>query len=141
MMQIIHSYWAYLVLAFLILATVNAFSGVASKREFKDKDLRVSLFTLIFVHIQLLIGLGWYFMSPWYKALKENGIGNLDTHQRLLAVEHPLMMIIAIILITIGWSRHKKKTDDAKKFITIGLFYGVALLIILSRIPWSTWFN
>ena len=141
MMQTIHSYWAYLVLITLILATINAFSGVASKREFKDKDLRLSLFTLIFAHIQLLIGLGWYFMSPWYKALKENGIGNLDAHERLLAVEHPLMMIIAIALITIGWVRHKKKTADAKKFITIGLFYGIALLIVLSRIPWSTWFD
>ncbi|MBV1888472.1 MAG: hypothetical protein KUG51_04205 [Urechidicola sp.] len=140
-MQMIHSYWAYLVLAFLILATVNAFSGVASKRAFKDKDLRLSLFTLIFSHIQLLIGLGWYFMSPWYKSLKENGIGNLDAHTRLLAVEHPLMMLIAIALITIGWVRHKKKESDAKKFITIGLFYGLALLIILSRIPWSIWFN
>ena len=140
MMQTIHSYWAYLVLITLILATINAFSGVASKREFKDKDLRLSLFTLIFAHIQLLIGLGWYFMSPAYKNLKTVGIGALDTNSRLLAVEHPLMMIIAIILITIGWSRHKKKTEDAKKFITIGLFYGVALLIVLSRIPWSNWF-
>ena len=140
MMQTIHSYWAYLVLITLVLAVINAFSGVASKRAFKDKDLRLSLFTLIFAHIQLLIGLGWYFMSPWYKALKENGIGNIDAHTRLLAVEHPLLMIIAIVLITIGWSRHKKKTEDAKKFITIGLFYGVALLIVLSRIPWSIWF-
>ena len=140
MMQTIHSYWAYLVLITLVLAVINAFSGVASKRVFKDKDLRLSLFTLIFAHIQLLIGLGWYFMSPWYKALKENGIGSIDAHTRLLAVEHPLLMIIAIILITIGWSRHKKKTEDAKKFITIGLFYGVALLIVLSRIPWSIWF-
>ena len=140
MMQTIHSYWAYLVLITLVLAVINAFSGVASKRVFKDKDLRLSLFTLIFAHIQLLIGFGWYFMSPWYKALKENGIGSIDAHTRLLAVEHPLLMIIAIILITIGWSRHKKKTEDAKKFITIGLFYGVALLIVLSRIPWSIWF-
>jgi len=137
MMQTIHSYWAYLVLITLILATINAFSGVASKREFKDKDLRLSLFTLIFAHIQLLIGLGVYFSSAAYKNLKEVGIGALDAQSRLLAVEHPLMMIIAIILITIGWSRHKKKTADAKKFITIGLFYGIALLIVLSRIPWS----
>lgn len=140
MMQMIHSIWAYLVLITLILAVVNAFSGVASKRVFKDKDLRLSLFTLIFSHIQLLIGLGVYFSSVAYQNLKAVGIGELDAHSRLLAVEHPLMMIIAIILITIGWVRHKKKTDDAKKFITIGLFYGVALLIVLSRIPWSNWF-
>ena len=141
MMQTIHSYWAYLVLALLILAAVNAITGVTSKREFKDKDLRLSLFTLIVTHIQLLIGLGWYFMSPAYKILKENGMGGLDSYTRLLAVEHPLMMLIAIILITIGWSKHKKKDSDTAKFKTIAIFYALALVLILSRIPWTNWFN
>lgn len=141
MMQTIHSYWAYLVLALLILAVINAITGVTSKREFKDKDLRLSLFTLIVTHIQLLIGLGWYFMSPAYKILKENGMGGLDSSTRLLAVEHPLMMLIAIILITIGWSKHKKKDSDTAKFKTIAIFYGLALVVVLSRIPWTNWFN
>lgn len=137
-MQTIHSYWAYLVLAILILAVLNAITGVTSKREFKDKDLRLSLFTLIFSHIQLLIGLGWYFMSPWYKSMKETGI---DSGNRLLAVEHPFVMILAIILITVGWSKHKKKDTDGAKFKTIALFYGIALIFVLSRIPWGNWFN
>jgi len=141
MMQTIHSYWAYLVLALLILAVLNAITGVTSKREFKDKDLRLSLFTLIVTHIQLLIGLGWYFMSPAYKILKENGMGELDSYTRLLAVEHPLMMLIAITLITIGWSKHKKKNSDTSKFKTIAVFYGLALVLVLSRIPWTNWFN
>ena len=48
MMQMIHSYWAYLVLALLIIATVNAIIGFTQKKDFKDRDLRISLFTLIF---------------------------------------------------------------------------------------------
>ncbi len=136
-MQTIHSYWAYLVLAILILAVINAVTGFTSKREFKDKDLRLSLFALIVSHIQLLIGLGWYFMSPWYHSMKENGI---TPENRLLAVEHPIIMILAIILITVGWSKHKKKDTDTAKFKTISLYYGLALVLILSRIPWSIWF-
>ena len=141
MMLNIHSWWAYLVLGFLIIATFNAILGVTSKREFKDKDLRISLFTLIVVHIQLLIGLGWYFMSPAYKLLKATGMKELDPQSRLLAVEHPLIMIIAIVLITIGWSKHKKKENNSAKFKTIAVFYGIALVLVLSRIPWTTWFN
>jgi hypothetical protein len=137
-MKTLHSYWAYLALIILILATVNAIMGFTSKREFKDKDLRISLFTLIVMHIQLLIGVGWYFMSPWYKSMKVNGI---DATNRLLAVEHPILMFFAIILITIGWSKHKKKTSDTAKFKTIAIFYVIALLLVLSRIPWSQWFN
>lgn len=141
MMKDIHSYWAYLVLAILVFAVINAIIGLTQKKQFKDKDLRIGLFTLIVSHIQLLIGLGWYFMSPWYKALKENG-GEVmwDKAARLLAVEHPIMMILAIVLITIGWSKHKKKTTDSSKFKTFVIFYGLALLLILSRIPWNNWF-
>ena len=140
-MKDIHSYWAYIVLAILIFAVVNAIIGLKQKKKFTDKDLRLGLFTLIVSHIQLLIGLGWYFMSPMYKALKANGgeiMGNKAA--RLIAVEHPIMMILAIVLITIGWSKHKKKTEDTAKFKTFVVFYGVALLLILSRIPCNNWF-
>ncbi|GAB1308663.1 hypothetical protein KH5_13460 [Urechidicola sp. KH5] len=142
MMLNIHSWWAYLVLGFLIIATINAVTGLTGKRDFTDKDLRISLFTLIVTHIQLVIGFIWYFMSPYFSALTSNG-GEVmkNSATRLLAVEHPLMMLIAIACITVGWSKHKKKTEDAAKFKTIAIFYGLGLLFVLSRIPWSNWFN
>ncbi|CAL2079353.1 conserved membrane hypothetical protein [Tenacibaculum sp. 190524A05c] len=137
MMKVIHSYWAYIVLAVLVYAVVNAILGLVQKKEFTHKDFRLGLFALITSHIQLLIGLGWYFMSPWYKSMKANGI---DGTNRLLAVEHPIMMIAAIVLITIGWSKHKKQVKSESKFKTFSIFYGLGLLFILSRIPWSNWF-
>ena len=138
MMTMIHSFWAYLVLALWLIVVLKALTSF--KKEFKDIDLRLALFTLIVSHIQLLLGLGVYFSSPAYKSLKANGMGGMDSVTRLLAVEHPLMMIIAIILITIGYSKHKKKTTDESKFKTIAIFYGLALVMVLSRIPWSQWF-
>jgi hypothetical protein len=95
------------------------------------------------MHIQLFIGLAWYFMSPAYKHLKEIGMGAAmkDSLTRLLAVEHPLLMLIAIVLITIGFSKHKKKDTAAAKFKTISIYYGIALVFVLSRIPWSQWFQ
>tara|TARA_R110002049_G_scaffold74988_11_gene193205 strand:+ start:3140 stop:3562 length:423 start_codon:yes stop_codon:yes gene_type:complete len=140
-MKDVHSYWAYLVLAILIFAVVNAIIGLTQKKQFTDKDLRIGLFALIVSHIQLLIGLVWYFMSPWFELLTTDTATVMKTKEiRLLAVEHPIMMILAIVFITIGWSKHKKKTEDAAKFKTFVIFYGIALLLILSRIPWSNWF-
>jgi uncharacterized membrane protein len=140
-MKDIHSYWAYLVLAILTFAVVNAIIGFIQKKQFTDKDVRIGLFTLIVAHIQLLIGLVWYFMSPWFEMLKTDAaLVMKDKAARLLAVEHPIMMILAIVFITIGWSRHKKKTEDAAKFKTFAIFYGIALVLILSKIPWSNWF-
>ena len=139
-MKDIHSYWAYLAVLILAFAVINAIIGLTKKKQFTDKDLRIGLFTLIVSHIQLLIGLGWYFMSPWYKLLKADASTVMsDKAARLLAIEHPIMMILAIILITIGWSKHKKKTEDSAKFKTFVIFYGLGLLLILSRIPWSNW--
>ena len=140
MMKEIHSYWAYLAVIMLTFAVINSISGLTKKREFTDKDMRIGLFTLIVSHIQLLIGLGWYFMSPVYKAMKADSssiMGNAET--RLLAIEHPLMMLLAIVLITIGWSKHKKKDSSSAKFKTFTIFYGIALLFVLSRIPWNQW--
>ena len=141
-MKEIHSYWAYIVLIILVIAVVNAFVGIFKKKDFKSTDLRLGLFTLIVSHIQLLIGLAWYFMSPYFNQLTSNTSEVMKTKEiRLLALEHPVMMIIAITLITIGWSKHKKKTTSIAKFKTFAIFYGLALLLILSRIPWTNWFN
>ena len=137
-MKNVHSYWAYLVLAILIFAVINAILGLSKKKQFTDKDLRIGLFALIVSHIQLLIGLVWYFMSPWFSALKEDMGGVMkEKSLRLLAIEHPVMMILAIVFITIGWSKHKKKTTDSAKFKTFAIFYGIGLLLMLLRIPWN----
>ncbi len=139
-MKNVHSYWAYLVLAILIFAVINAILGLSKKKQFTDKDLRIGLFALIVSHMQLLIGLAWYFMSPWFSALTEDtGAVMKEKSLRLLAVEHPVMMILAIVFITIGWSKHKKKTTDSAKFKTFVIFYGIGLLLMLSKIPWNNW--
>jgi len=142
--QFIHSYWAYLVLLLVVIATINALLGLFSKKEYSAKDMRISLFALIVTHIQLLIGLIIFFVSPnAFKAIKASGMGEVmkNAELRLYAIEHPMIMIIAVILITIGFSKHKKKTTSKAKFKTLTVFYTLALIFILSRIPWGQWFS
>ena len=142
-LQNVHSYLAYVVLLVLILAVVNAIAGWAGNKMFTlQKDFRLSLFALILSHLQLILGLIlWFVSTSGLKALQIVGMGNLNAPARLLAVEHPFINIIAIVLITIGWSRHKKFMEGKKKFKSIALFYGIGLLLILSRIPWGQWLN
>ncbi|MET1258722.1 MAG: hypothetical protein HRT65_07435 [Flavobacteriaceae bacterium] len=139
----LHSYMAYAVLFILFVATSNALMGWLGNREFKfEKDLRVSLFALILSHLQLVIGLIVYFVSSnGFNAIQELGMGGMNAASRLLALEHPLTNILAIALITVGWSRHKKKTTDKAKFKSIAIFYLLGLVLILSRIPWGQWFG
>jgi hypothetical protein len=140
-LQMVHSYLAYIVLAVLFLAVANAIIGLVGNKVFNiQKDFRLSLFALIFAHTQLLVGLALFFVSQnGFKAIQALGMAGLNAPSRLLAVEHPFINIVAIILITIGWSRHKKFMEGNKKFRSIAIFYGLGLVLILSRIPWGQW--
>jgi NADH:ubiquinone oxidoreductase subunit 2 (subunit N) len=134
--QKFHSGWAYLALLLLIIAVVNLIIGLVSKKEFMPKDRKIALFGLIGIHIQLLVGMFLYFLSS-------NGFSSLgqmsNPELRLTSLEHPLINIIAVILITIGWSKHKKLTTSDSKFKILSIFYGLGLVLILSRIPWKLW--
>lgn len=135
--QQFHSGWAYLAIVMLVIAVVNSFLGNGSQKEFTAKDRKVSLFALIGVHIQLVVGFILYFVSP----LGLSSFGQMKVAElRLTSLEHPLINIIAIILITIGWSKHKKATTSEAQFKSIAIFYGLGLVLILSRIPWSLCF-
>ena len=138
----VHSYLAYVVLVVLVIAVANAILGLRGDKLFTlEKDFRISLFGLILSHLQLLLGLVLYFVSAnGFNAIRTLGMGGLNSAARLLALEHPLVNILAIALITVGWSRHKKYMEARKKFRSIALFYGLGLLLILSRIPWAQWF-
>ena len=136
--QKFHSGWAYIALLALVIAVINAFIGAASKKEFTPKDRKIALIALITMHLQLVVGLVLYFVSPLGKA----SLGNMkDAALRLTSVEHPLINIIAIVLITIGWSKHKKAIESNAKFKSFTIFYTIGLILILARIPWHLWFT
>lgn len=138
--QSVHSILAYAALGLLLLASFNAIFGLTSKKIFTDKDLRLSLFTLIICHIQLLIGLILYFISPKLQAWSDIGMKVMsDNDLRPILVEHPLTNIIALVLITIGWSKHKKEESNNGKFKKIAVFYTIGLILLLSMIPWGNW--
>ena len=142
--QFLHSYWAYLVVLVVFLATFNSLLGLFGKRDYGAKDFRISLFALIVTHIQLLIGLVLFFVSPLgLKSIQNLGMSGVmkDSVARLNAIEHPTVMIIVVILITIGYSKHKKKLVSKPKFKTLAIFYTLGLILLLSRIPWNQWFS
>lgn len=135
--QKFHSGFAYLALLVLVIAVVNSFIGMYSNKEFTAKDRKIALFGLAGIHTQLLIGIIIYFVSP----LGFASLGQMsDKALRLTSLEHPLINIIGITLITIGWMKNKKLTTSESKFKIFSIYYGLGLVLILSRIPWSMWF-
>lgn len=140
-LQHLHSGVAYLALLALIVVIFYALIGSLSGREFTEKDRKIALIAFIISHIQLLVGLILYFVSPLGFSLLTGGGAMSDSAARLTAVEHPLVNIIAIVLITIGYSKAKKMGSSRAKFRSIYMMYAIGLLLILSRIPWAAWLN
>lgn len=140
--KMLHSYWAYLTLLMIVIAAFNALFKYLGKKEFHPIDFRISLFTLIVTHIQLLIGLVLLLAGPYMSVISELGMKGVmgDKLLRSNIIEHPLMMIIAVTLITIGYSKHKKKLTSTPKFKMLAIFYTLALISVLAKIPWKTWF-
>lgn len=119
----------------LILLLVSLYTSLTkrSNAEFTASDMKTYLFTMTFTHVQFLIGLILLFISP---KVRFSGEMMKDSMLRFFSMEHTVMMIAALILITIGYSKSKRKDTVAAKHKTITIFYGIALVIILAAIPW-----
>lgn len=138
----LHSLWAYLTLLMIVIATLNALFKFFSNKEFHPIDFRISLFTLIVTHIQLLLGIVLFFAANYFSVISDIGMKSVmqDPTWRLKIIEHPIMMILAVVFITIGYSKHKKKLTSKPKFKMLAIFYTLGLICLLSKIPWSSWF-
>ncbi|MCB0399979.1 MAG: hypothetical protein KDD26_10240 [Winogradskyella sp.] len=138
--QFIHSGWAYIVLLVLVIATFNALIKFFGNKEYGAIDFRFSLFALITMHIQLLIGIILWFTKGYFDEMSVGEVMKSDA-VRKLAVEHPTLMIVAVALVTIGYSKHKKKLVSKPKFKLLAIFYSIALAAVLYMIPWNLWFS
>jgi len=136
---LLHSYLRWLLLVLLLASIIKSYSGFSSKKTLAAGDKKLFLFTMISAHITLLVGLylilfgrfGFITYTPpaGTKVMK-------DSFLRFFWVEHPVMMLIAITLITIGRGQVKKSIPDAVKYKKAFWFFLIALIVILAAIPW-----
>ena len=140
--QPIHSYLAFAALFLLGFATINGILGSSSQKAFEAKDANINKFALIATHTMFLLGLILLFVSPVAQsAFADMKTAMKDSTVRAAIIEHPFVNIIAVILVTIGNARVKRAVGNGRKFKQTAIFFGIALLLILSRIPWGAWFD
>ncbi len=104
-------------------------------KAFTKSDKRPAMLLMIFADIQLVLGLVLYIGKDWFKVLTSGGFMKLPA-QRFWAMEHMLGMLIAIILIHVGYSVVKKNVPDATKFKRLFWCTLLALVVIFITIPW-----
>lgn len=134
--NVIHSLVRWGVLFFGVWAVLNAYSGISKKRAFSKTDKMSSLFFMIFCDIQLLLGIILLFNKGYVDKIK-SGMGPLMKvpTDRFFVVEHGLIMILAWVLVHVGYSKTKKTANENKHKLMLR-FFGIALFLILISIPW-----
>jgi len=127
----LHSGFRYIVFILVVIAIIQSLLGWLGKKPYTEVNRKLNLFALISAHTQLLIGIVLYFLSP----LVQFNAGTMKNDTtRYFTVEHWVMMIIAIVLITIGHSKSKKIALPENKHKTIAIYYIIAFLVILGAI-------
>lgn len=133
----LHSLVRWFVLISLLYALYRAYSGLFSKRAFSQLDNATRYWTAAIAHIQLVLGLWLYFISPIIEYFLHT-YGDV-VHQRevrFFGMEHSTTMLAAIVLITIGSAKAKRKQVDRDKYKAIAIWFTCAIVLILISIPW-----
>lgn len=136
-----HHWIAFIALALLAYATINGAIGSNSEKAFDDSHRKINLFALISTHTMLLLGIVLLIISPVAQnAFADMGVAMKDGAVRKAVVEHPFMNIIAAVLVTIGNAKSKKAIGNGRKFKVSMIYFGLALIFILSRLPFDRLF-
>ncbi|MBJ10278.1 MAG: hypothetical protein CMP66_02295 [Flavobacteriales bacterium] len=133
----LHHYLPYVLFFLMGLVILKSIKGILNQEEYTKSDKKLGLFAMIVAHVQLTVGIALYFISDMVIGLGD-AMNNATT--RLYALEHPLMMVIAIVLLTMARSKTKNLSDVSAHKKNL-LFFVLALAAILSRIPWDQWLN
>ncbi len=135
---IIHNLLRWVFLAAAIYAILRSVLGLMNKNVYNKSDNTAGSMLVALSHTQLLIGIILLFVSPVIQAaMQDMGAAMKDKTLRLQLIEHPLTMIIGVVLIQVGRIKTRKAYADVDKYKRSLIFYGIGLLLILSRIPWG----
>lgn len=135
---VLHSAMRWFVLISLLFAIFRGYSGWKTNQSFSSFDNSVRHITATIAHIQLILGLCLYGISPIVQYFFDNFKEAIHDRQiRFFGMEHITVMFISIIIITLGSIKAKKQTTDQAKFKTMAIWYTIALLAILSSVPWQ----
>ncbi|WP_238430057.1 hypothetical protein [Chitinophaga agri] len=134
---LLHSVNRYLVVFSLIAAIITAWNGIRLNKPFSRSSNTIRHLTATITHIQLVLGIALYCISPVVKlAGFDAASDNIVSEHTFFRFIHLCLMIIAIVIITIGSATAKRMDTDQSKFRNMLRWYSLGLLIILIAIPW-----
>ena len=133
----LHSIIRYLILLFALIVSLQSLISFMGKKPLKKSNKAMALVLLICCDIQLLLGLALYSMKGWLGALTAGGGLMKNPVSRFWAVEHGVGMVVAIVLVHMGYTFLKRKMDDDVKLKRLFWCSFIALAIFVTMTPWE----
>ncbi len=132
----LHLYWAFVLLISMLFLIVRFVRAMMKKKAYGAMDLHLTIYVLIFAGIQVFLGLSRYFSSPGYHYLKQHGLSAVldDRNKLIVAVLHPLVMLVSFALMWRGFQLHKKASSGQLHRVILK-YYAIAFLLMLLLIP------
>ena len=136
----LHNFLRWVILLLLIVAIFRHFSGMTGKKAFTNGDRKTGTWLMIAANVQFVLGLIQWFVGDWGYKLIDNsgGMGAVmkNAPARFWVIEHPIGMLIAVALISIGRGVGKKNIPDANKHKKAFWLFLIALIVIIVSVPW-----
>ncbi|SMD32090.1 hypothetical protein SAMN04488029_0430 [Reichenbachiella faecimaris] len=133
-----HSWLRWIVLILALINIYKSFVGTRGNLTYSKSEKSLAAAFVGSLHLTFLFGLILYFISPYaYQAFAGSESVMKNATLRFWAVEHAFVMFIAIAMASIGKAKAKKATTDSEKFKAQLIFFSIALVLMLSRIPWG----
>ncbi len=134
----IHNIVRWVVLILGIIVVVRGLLGWFGKREWSTLDRKLGVYFTSAIDVQLLVGLLLYFfLSDKTKAVFQDfGAVMSNDGLRFFAIEHAVIMLLAVVFAHLGGVYSKRASASKDKFRMAAIWYGLALIAVLLGMPW-----
>ncbi len=136
-LQTLHSIVRWVVLPDLLVALVLCAVALRSAGAWSPVHKITAIAGLAATDLQWVLGAILWAQSPMVLAARADmGTAMRDPVLRFFAVEHPTMMVLAVIAVHVGYAKAKRAVDGAAAHKAILIGYGLGLLLMVAAVPW-----
>ena len=134
----LHNTARWLVLIVAVIAVAVTIAGLVRGAPWHRGAKLSGLAYVIVMDVQLLIGLVLYVVSPLVRAAMGNlSMAMSDTQLRFYLIEHALLMVIAVVLVHVGYALARRAASARAAYLRSLPFYLLGLVLVLAGIPWD----
>ncbi|MBA4071839.1 MAG: hypothetical protein C0497_08405 [Gemmatimonas sp.] len=138
MILALHNSLRWLVLLFAVVALLRAFKGINGGVDYATGAKRALSIFVISVHLQLILGIVLFGVSSITRpAMADMGAAMRDPAVRYFVVEHPTLMLLAVIVATVTGVIARRGPDDTVRHRRAAIGIALALGLMLAGIPWQ----